>query len=70
MDHTQGIIRNAIIVPITMGEIIFFKNNMDDEVFEKAKEEDMTKDEAEELQDLMQETGLDIDEAYELWQEL
>ena len=43
---------------------------MDDEVFEKAKEEDMTKDEAEELQDLMQETGLDIDEAYELWQEL
>jgi len=53
-----------------MGEIIFFKNNMDDEVFEKAKEEDMTKDEAEELQDLMQETGLDIDEAYELWQEL
>jgi len=43
---------------------------MDDEVFEKAKEEDMSKDEAEELQDLMQETGLDIDEAYELWQEL
>ena len=46
------------------------KNNMDDEVFEKAKEEDMSKDEAEELQELMDETGLDVDEAHELWQEL
>ena len=43
---------------------------MDDEGFEKAKEEDMTKDEAEELQELMAETGLDVDEAHELWQEL
>ena len=43
---------------------------MDDEVFEKAKEEDMSKDEAEELQELMDETGLDVDEAHELWQEL
>lgn len=43
---------------------------MDDEVFEKAKEEDMGKDEAEELQELMGETGLDVDEAHELWQEL
>jgi len=39
---------------------------MDDEVFEKAKEEDMNKDEAEELQELMDKTGLDIDEAHEL----
>jgi len=46
------------------------KNNMDDEVFEKAKEEDMSKDEAEELQELMDETGLDVDEAHGLWQEL
>lgn len=43
---------------------------MDDEVFKKAKEEDMSKDEAGELQELMDETGLDVDEAHELWQEL
>ena len=43
---------------------------MPDEVFEKAKEEDMSKYEAEELQELMDETGLDVDEAHELWQEL
>lgn len=43
---------------------------MDDEVFEKAKEEDLDKDEAEELQDLVDETGLDLDDAYELWQEM
>ena len=43
---------------------------MDDEVFEKAKEEDMSKDEAEELHELVDETGLDIDEAHELWQDL
>ena len=41
---------------------------MDDEVFEKAKEEDMDKDEAEELQDIVDETGLDVDDAYELWE--
>lgn len=41
---------------------------MDDEVFEKAKEEDMSKDEAEELQELMDETGLDVDEAHEVWE--
>jgi len=43
---------------------------MDDEVFEKAKEEDMSKDEAEELQELMDKTGLDVDEAHELSQDL
>lgn len=43
---------------------------MDEEVFEKAKEEDMSKDEAEELQELMDETGLDVNEVHELWQEL
>lgn len=41
---------------------------MDDDVFEKAKEEDMSQDEAEELQDLVDETGLDADEAHELWE--
>ncbi len=43
---------------------------MDDEVFEKAKDEDMSKDEAEELQEIVDETGLDVDEAYELWEEM
>ena len=43
---------------------------MDDEIFEKAKEEDMSKDEAEELQELMDETGLDVDEAHKIRQEL
>lgn len=41
---------------------------MDDEVFEKAKDEDMSKDEAEELQDIVDETGLDVDDAYEVWE--
>lgn len=43
---------------------------MDDEVFEKAKDEDLSKDEAEELQNVVDETGLDVDEAFELWQEM
>ena len=41
---------------------------MDDEVFEKAKEEDMSQDEAKELQELVDETDLDVNEAYELWE--
>ena len=41
---------------------------MDDEVFEKAKEEDMSQDEVQELQDLVDETGLDVDDAYGLWE--
>jgi len=40
---------------------------MDEEVFEKAKEEDLSQDEAQELQDLVEETGLDVDDAYEVW---
>lgn len=43
---------------------------MDEEVFEKAKEEDLTADEAEELQDFVDEIGLDVDEAFELWEQL
>jgi hypothetical protein len=43
---------------------------MDDEIFELAKENDLTQDEAQEVQDLVDETGLDPDEAMELWQEL
>ena len=43
---------------------------MDDEVFEKAKEEDMSKDEAGQVQELMDELGVDEDEAVEIMQEL
>lgn len=43
---------------------------MDDEVFEKAKNEDLSKDEAEELQNVVDETGLGVDDAFELWQEM
>lgn len=43
---------------------------MDDEIFEKAKEEDLSLDEAEELQDLVDETGLDIEDAFEVRQEI
>jgi len=39
---------------------------MDDEVFEVAKENDLTLDEAEELQESVDETGLDPEEAAEL----
>jgi hypothetical protein len=43
---------------------------MDEEVFEKAKEEDLSQDEAEELQEFVDESGLDADDAYEIWKEL
>jgi hypothetical protein len=43
---------------------------MDSETFEQAKENDLSLDEAEELQDFKDETGLEDDEALELWQEL
>lgn len=44
---------------------------MDDDVFEKAKDEDLSKDEAEDLQDFMDENGLnDVDEAFEFWEEM
>ncbi len=41
---------------------------MDEEVFKKAKEENLDKNEAEELQDLVDETGLDVDDAFEIWE--
>ena len=41
---------------------------MDDEVFEKAKEEDLSQDEAQELQDFVDESGLDVDDAFEIWE--
>jgi hypothetical protein len=39
---------------------------MDEETFEFAKENDMTLDEAEKLQELVDDTGLDPDDAAEL----
>jgi len=43
---------------------------MDEEVFEIAKEQDLSLDEAEQLQEVIDETGLDADEALEIWQDL
>lgn len=46
------------------------KNNMDEEIFELAKENDLSFDEAEKLQEVMDETGLDAEEALEIFEEL
>lgn len=43
---------------------------MDEETFEIAKDNDLSLEEAEELQDFVDETGLDVDEALEVWQDL
>lgn len=42
---------------------------MDEELFELAKDNDLSLDEAQEVQDLADELGVDIDDAYEIWQE-
>jgi hypothetical protein len=41
---------------------------MDEELFELAKENDLSLDEAEQVQELADETGLDIDDAMEIWE--
>ena len=43
---------------------------MDSETFEIAKDNDLSLEEAEELQEFIDETGLDDDEALEIWQDL
>lgn len=43
---------------------------MDEEIFEIAKDNDLSLDEAEELQDFKEENDLDADEALEVWQDL
>lgn len=43
---------------------------MDSETFEISKENDLSLDEAEEFQDFKDDTGLDVDEAHEISQEL
>jgi hypothetical protein len=51
------------------GSVTIYYNIMDEEVFEKAKDEDLDKDGAEELQEIVDETGLDVDEAFEILEE-
>lgn len=43
---------------------------MDEEIFEIAKDNDLSLDEAEELQDFKEENDLDTDDALEIWQDL
>jgi hypothetical protein len=42
---------------------------MDEEIFELAKENDLTLEEAKELQEFAEENDLDPDDALELWQD-
>lgn len=41
---------------------------MDEDLFELAKDNDLSLEDAKEVQDLADETGLDLDDALELWQ--
>lgn len=43
---------------------------MDEEIFEIAKDNDLTLEEAEQLQNIVDETGLDVDDTEELRREL
>jgi hypothetical protein len=43
---------------------------MDEEIFEIAKDNDLSLEEVEELQEFKDDTGLDAGEALEVWQEL
>jgi hypothetical protein len=43
---------------------------MDEETFEVAKDNDLSLDEAEQLQEVIDETGLDADNALEIMQEM
>ena len=43
---------------------------MDKEIFEIAKDNDLSLEEAEELKDFADENGIDTDEALEIWQDL
>ena len=40
---------------------------MDSEIRFKVEQGDLTEDEAEELQDFVDETGLEVEDAYEVW---
>ena len=43
------------------------KVEIDEEIFELAKENDLNPEQAQSLQELADDWGLDADEAYELW---
>ena len=43
---------------------------MDEELFEFAKENDLTLDDVQEVQDVADEMGVDLEEALEIWQEM
>lgn len=43
---------------------------MDSETFELAKEQDLSLDEAQQLQEVIDDTGLDVDDALEIWRDL
>jgi len=43
---------------------------MDEELFEFAKDNDLTLDEAQEVQDVADEMSIELDEALEIWQEM
>lgn len=42
---------------------------MDKETFEIAKEHDLSLDEVEQLQEVINDTGLDVDDSLEIWQD-
>ena len=41
---------------------------MDEELFDLAKSNDLSLDDAQEVQDLADELGIDIDDAFEIWE--
>jgi hypothetical protein len=41
---------------------------MGEELFELAKDNDLSLDEAQEVQDMTDELGIDLDDAFEIWQ--
>jgi len=43
---------------------------MDEELFEIAKDNDLTLEEAEELKEFAEENDIDIEDALEIWQEM
>ena len=47
-----------------------YNRNMDEETFEVAKENDLSLDEAEQLQEVIDDTGLDAEDALEVAQDL
>ena len=49
--------------------LITYKKNMSEEVYDIAKENDLTFDEAMEIQELVDERGMEAGEAFEAWEE-